>query len=55
MPKCVINEGLESEVVIEAANAREDGIRWWFYDTQGNKKESRLKSFIETIKVVPQS
>ncbi|MGR0159142.1 hypothetical protein [Paenarthrobacter nitroguajacolicus] len=50
MPKYVINEGLENEEVIVAARATEGNIQWWFYDARDRAQETRLRSYVQTIR-----
>lgn len=50
MPKYIINEGLQSEEVIVAANVTEGNIQWWFYDADNRAQETRLKGHVQTIR-----
>lgn len=53
MSAYVINEGLETEQVIKAGDCKEDGIQYWFYDTQGERFMSLLKTYAQTISPAP--
>lgn len=54
MPRYVINEGQDTEEVIEAASAAEGNIQWWFYDAGRRAQETRLKEQVQTIREVTQ-
>ncbi|WP_275779682.1 hypothetical protein [Paenarthrobacter sp. Y-19] len=53
MPNYVINEGLENEEVILAADCKQDGIQYWFYNPQGERFKSLLKTYAKTINPGP--
>lgn len=50
MPKYIIDEGLESEEVIVAANVIEGNIQWWFYDAFNRTKATRLTRHVRTVR-----